>query len=79
MGCKGDPPGADDGGCGGVPHIKVPPSPGEEKGGQVVDSTRRGDEVGQFVDLVPDRLRSVLYGGVRFRMATKQVQFTGVD
>ena len=31
-GFKGDPPQADDGGRGGVPHNKVPPSPGEEKG-----------------------------------------------
>ena len=31
-GCKGDPPQADAGGCGGVPHNKDPPSPGQEKG-----------------------------------------------
>ena len=41
MGCKGE---ALDGGRGGVPHNKVPPSPGEEKGARGMRSTGLHDQ-----------------------------------
>ena len=51
--------------------------PGE--GGQVVDSTRRGDEVEQGVGLTPIDCRGPLDGRQWFRMATPSLQSTGMD
>ncbi len=69
-GCKGE---ALDGGCGGVPQNKDPPSPG-----QVEDYARRGDEVDQFVDLASIGWKSPLDRRLRTRMATRPFQFTGM-
>ena len=52
-GCKGE---ALDGGHGGVPHNKVPPSPGEEKGA-------RGNQVARLVILTPIGLNLPLTAG----------------
>ena len=59
------------------PTTKAPFSwPGE--GGQVVDSTRRGDEVEQLVDLTSTRWKSPLGRRLRFRIATWPVQSSQV-
>ena len=51
--------------------------PGE--GGQVEDYARRGDEVEQFVDLASIGWKSPLDRLLRSRMATRPIQFTGME
>ena len=51
--------------------------PGE--GGQVEDYARRGDEVDQRVDLASIGWKSPLDRLLRSRMATRPIQFTGME
>ena len=51
--------------------------PGE--GGQVEDYARRGDEVEQLVDLASIGWKSPLDRRLRTRMATRPIQFTGME
>ncbi len=51
--------------------------PGER--GQVEDYARRGDEVEQLVDLASIGWKSPLHRRLRTRMATRPIQFTGME
>ena len=50
-----------------------------EEGGQVEDYARRGDEVEQLVDLASIGWKSPLHRRPRTRMATRPIQFTGME
>ena len=65
-------------------HNKEPPSPAPfsvtpGEGGQVEDYARRGDEVEQLVDLASIGWKSPLDRLLRTRMATRPIQFTGME
>ena len=49
------------------------------KGGQVEDYARRGDEGEQLVDLASIGWKSPLDRRLRTRMATRPIQFTGME
>ena len=60
------------------PQQRTPFSwPGEW--GQVEDYARRGDEVDQFVDFASTGWKSPLDRRLRTRMATRPIQFTGME
>ena len=60
------------------PTTKIPFSwPGE--GGQVEDYARRGDEVEQLADVASTGWKSPLDRLLRTRMATRPIQFTGME
>ena len=60
------------------PTTKIPFSgPGE--GGQVEDYARRGNEVDRLVDLASIGWKSPLDRRLRSRVATRPIQFTGVE
>ena len=75
-GCKGE---VLAGGCGGVPHNKDPPSPGQEKGARSKTTQGEGMRSSSSWNQASIGWKSPLDRRLRSRMATRPFQFTGME